>query len=299
MSLFAWLMVVGCSAPPDRQVVRHDAQDTAWAVADADTGAQTEDVELCGGGMHAPLSDVGLRHAAALADRSAVSSAEDVRDRLVALSELFAACDDDRGFFTAVYVPITARAVERLRAGAYADEAWAEALIVDFAGRYFDALAAELAGRHPGAGWDRYYALADDPGASRVRVAGTGVAVHLILDLPRALVAVGTADAHEADFLLFGSDLVAVSDEVVENLRAMHAVDADALFSGFFLGEWLDGAFGEAFTTTYAFTALRGKAWNNRWLIQNGWEWAAEAEMAASFGTVDLLFASLDAQGAL
>ena len=310
------LLLLACDAPrTDRLPIAgpYDEPDTGnvWS---ADTGAADEapadaDSEpsdrsdptdaRCSGDPSEPLSAAGLAQALALADSSTLGSIEDVESRIAELSAIFSACGDSRGLFTAAYLPITQRAVAQVRAGAYDDTEWAEALVEDFAGRYLDALHAHLSGEDPGYEWGRYYALAADAGASRARVVGTGVAVHLIVDLPRTLVAIETPDAREEDYLRFGADLVAVSDGVIASVEEAHGVEAEALFTGFFVGDWLDAAFGDAFTTTFAFTAIRGKAWNNRWLLQNGWSWLAESEIAASFTTVDLLFAALDAQGTL
>ena len=134
----------------------------------------------------------------------------------------------------------------------------------------------------------------------QTRVAATGVVVHLLVDLPASLVAIGTGEEHKEDYFRFGEVLVTAAPIVVEDLKQRHDVDAEDLFSGFFLGDWVDGVFGDAATTGFAFRTVRRKAWNNRWYIQTGlMAWVAEGEIYSSFWTIDAFLASLDATGTI
>jgi hypothetical protein len=195
-----------------------------------------------------------------------------------------------------VYGPITHRAVEAIRGGELDDPEWAERLTLRFGQRYLDALAAELAGEpQRGWEWERYYALEANPEVSALRVAAMGVAVHLVVDLPHALVEVDTSDSHRDDFVRFGAVLVDGRSELVADLAELYGVDAEALFGGFFLGDWIDGTFGEGVTSTFAFQAIRTKAWRNRWLLDSGWGLIARGEIDASLRTIDGALATLDA----
>lgn len=251
---------------------------------------------LCAGGG---LSPAGVAAALAASDARALDGVDDVERRVDALAELFAACGDRRGLFPVVYRPITREAVAAIRAGEFADSAFAERLVVAFARRYLDAVHASLAGEVSLPGWTRFGELVDDPGVGPLRVAATGVAAHLLLDLPYALVAADAKDEHLADYERFGEVLVGVTGELVTDLETTYDVDAAPLFGGFFLGDWVDGVFGDDVTTTFVFQTVRRKAWRNRWLMQHGFGLVARAEMAASFATVDAAFAGLDATDVL
>lgn len=246
-----------------------------------------------------PCSSAGLSAAAVerllqLSDTTTLEGADEVDRRVDEIAALFSACGDPRGLFPVVYRPITRRAVDGLAEGQWGDSPWAERLVVAFAARYFDALHASLEGGPVAAHWARYDALANDVGTSRLRVVAMGVAAHLVVDLPEALVDADTSGEHHAGYEFFGEELVTVTPALIDDLAATYAVDASGLFGGFFLGDWVDAAFGTEVTTTFMFQAIRGKAWRNRWLIQHGFGAVARAEIAASFHTLDGVLAGID-----
>ncbi|MBM4376711.1 MAG: hypothetical protein FJ095_16635 [Deltaproteobacteria bacterium] len=251
---------------------------------------------LCEG---ASLGPRGVAVATGLADTSTLEGMADAEARIAELAATFTTCGDRRGVFAVVYRPITRRAVEAVGAGEFEDPAFGERLIVAFAKRYLDAVHASLSGAGSLPAWRRFDELASNEDVGTLRVVATGVASHLLLDLPSALVDAGAAAANRADYDLFGELLVDETPVLVADLAASFGVDAAPLFDGFFLGDWIDGAFGEDVTRTFVFQTIRLKAWRNRWLMQHGMGPIAKAEMAASFATVDAALAGLDASGVL
>jgi hypothetical protein len=251
---------------------------------------------LCEGSRLGPL---GVGVVLELSDTSTLAGMGDAEARIGELADTFASCGDRRGVFAVVYRPITRRAVEAVGAGEFQDPAFGERLIVAFAKRYLDAVHASVAGAGSLPAWRRFDELAPNPHVGALRVVATGVASHLLLDLPNALVDAGAEAANRSDYELFGELLVEETPALVAELEAHYGVDAAPLFEGFFLGDWIDGAFGEDVTTTFVFQTIRLKAWRNRWLMQHGFGALAKAEMAASFATVDAALAGLDASGVL
>ena len=245
------------------------------------------------------LGPVATRAALGWTDTASLEGSLDVERRVGRLAEAFAACGDRRGMFSVVYRPITHRAIQAANEGAFEDAAWAERLIVAFASRYLDALHASMLGDDAASGWRRYDELAANDGVGGVRVAATGIAVHLLIDLPHALVEAKSRGAHASDFERFGDELVGVAPALTAELETAYGVDAGPLFRGFFLGEWVDTVYGEGLTTSFVFQTVRKKAWRNRWLMDHGMGGLAKAEMTASFNTVDAAFAALDVVGAL
>lgn len=251
---------------------------------------------LCDSGGLAPA---GLAAALSASDTRTLTGLDDVEARIASLADLFADCGDRRGLFPVVYRPITREAVAAVHAGEFVDSAFAERLVVAFARRYLDATHASLAGEPSLPGWTRFDELAANGSVGPLRVAATGVAAHLLLDLPHALVAADAKEQHLGDYQRFGELLVGVTPDLVADLEESYGVDAGPLFGGFFLGDWIDGAFGDDVTTTFVFQTVRRKAWRNRWLMQHGFGLVARGEMAASFATVDAAFAGLDATDVL
>ena len=123
------------------------------------------------------------------------------------------------------------------------------------------------------------------------------MSAHLLLDLPHSLAAIDTQEDHKRDFFHFGSVMMEVSDDFIYDLKDIYGTDTEDILNGFFFGNWVDGAFGQETTMTLSFQTIRSKAWNNRWYIQNGMGWVADAEIYSSFWAVDSVLRSLAPYG--
>ena len=82
-----------------------------------------------------------------------------------------------------------------------------------------------------------------------------------------------------------------------EDLKKYSEADAEELLTGFFLGEWVDGTFGQDTTITLSYQTIRTKSWNNRWMIECGCSWIANSEIYTAFWAIDGVLATLDATG--
>ena len=236
----------------------------------------------------------------ALSDTADLEEIEDVRDRVAAIAEIFASNDDPRGLFPVVYAPITARAVQSVEDGAYADEIWASAIIVEFARPYLDALNLHLTGGNPAPEWQHYYERATDCDGSWLRAAATGINTHLTVDLARTVALVDTPASYQDDFDLYGEILVEVEPQITENLWNDYGVDAEDFFGGFFFGDFVDGTHGDGTLTTFVFQVVRGNAWRNGQLLRNFWTrgWGNHG-IATTCAKFELALGSLEALGAI
>ncbi len=270
------------------------AMDTEPVMEPENGQSISEEPALCDGTVISPEA-VDL-----MIDLTTVSEDEDIyltAARLEGIADLFEACSDPWGMFPTVYTNITEQGIEAIESGQFEDRQWAEALIVDFGARYFESLNAVLTRGEPSWAWDRYYELADREDVSRTRSVMMAMSAHLLLDLPHSLAAVDTTEDHKEDFFRFGNVLMDVSDDLIVDLREHYGTDAEDILNGFFLGDWVDGAFGADTTMTLSFQTIRGKAWNNRWYIQSNMGWVASAEIYASFWAVDATLRTLDGTG--
>ena len=235
-----------------------------------------------------------------LTERSDDEDVYSTYERVDGIAALFEECGDPWGMFPTTYRRITARGVQAIEDGEFEDEEWAERIIVDFAGRYMDNLAAALTGEGPSWAWSHYYRLADRDDVSPARAVVVGMVAPLTLDLPYSLVAIDTQEHHEDDFFVFGEMMIEVSDLLIDDLLVTYDTDAEDLLTGFFFGDWIDGTFGADTTITVTYQTIRTKSWNNRWLLEQGWGgWIAAAEIWAAFWAVDGILASMDAAGTI
>ena len=223
-----------------------------------------------------------------------------VLDRIDAIASIFEACEDTRGLFPTTYRHITARIIQAIEDGEIEDGDWGRRIVVDFAGRFLQNLRAELTGETPSYVWEHYYYLAGRDDVSRTRAVVVAMAAHLTLDLPYALVSVESTEDHEDDYFVLGELMIEIVPDFVEDLRLYYGTDAEDLLNGFFLGEWVDGAFGEDTMITLNYQTIRTKAWNSRWLLEQWWGGSvADGEIYSAFWAIDGVLASLDAGGTI
>ena len=250
-----------------------------------------EDYLGCAAG---PIHADDYRELLALSDSGSVQGIVDVGQRIARIREIFASYGDLRGAFASVYSPITNRAIASVQDEIYENNDWASDLIEYFAGRYFDNLRAALLGMETTQSWDRYYELSQVCSASPLRVAAHGIMVHLVVDLPHTLVDIETKEWMREDYDVFGLELLAVTDQIVDNLKNDYEIDAAPFFRGFFLGEWIDSIAGTGATTMFAFQSIRSKAWNNGLWLQDWRAGVAESEIYASWRSADGFLAIWD-----
>jgi hypothetical protein len=92
--------------------------------------------------------------------------------------------------------------------------------------------------------------------------------------------------------------MIEITPDFIEELEVHYDADAEDLLNGFFLGDWVDSAFGRDTTITLSYQTIRTKSWNNRWLLQQWWGVpVAESEIYTAFWAIDGVLATLDAAG--
>ena len=220
--------------------------------------------------------------------------------RIDAIATLFEMCGDPWGMFPTAYRHITRRIIQAIETGEIDDREWGRRIVVDFAGRYLANLREALYGRDSSYAWKQYYYLADRPDVSRTRAVVVAMVAHLTLDLPYSLVDIGTTEGHKDDYFVLGELMIEITPHFIADLREYYDADAEAILNGFFMGRWIDGAFGQDTTITLSYQTIRTKAWNGRWYLQRPMmAWMAESEIYTSFWTVDGVLAALDAAGTI
>ena len=292
---------VQTNTPPDN--INEDTDSTAAETSpdDDQTGADSEQdttpaEPLCDGEV---ISMEAVEEMLTLTSLSSNETVYTTYERIDGIATLFEDCGDPWGMFPTTYRHITRRIIQAIENEEIADSTWGEQIVLDFASRYFANLEAALTAGELSYGWEHYYYLADNPDVSRTRAVLVAMVAHLTLDLPYALWEIGTTDDHEDDYFVLGELMIEITPDFIEDLRVYYDTDAEDILNGFFLGDWVDGVYGEDTTITLSYQTIRTKSWNNWRLLNSGWGWLADSEIYTSFWTIDGVLASLDAAGTI
>ena len=101
--------------------------------------------------------------------------------------------DDGLRWFNRLYLMVTEQVHTALNEGAWQSPAWLDRLDVIFAGHYFDALRASLAGQSTPSSWAAVFESRFQTGIDRIQFAVAGMNAHINHDLALALVETGVA----------------------------------------------------------------------------------------------------------
>ncbi len=232
-----------------------------------------------------------------------VNPSEDVYsiyNRIDGIASLFEDCGDAWGMFPTTYRHITRRIIQAIETEEIEDTEWGRRIVVDFASRYLAGLQAALTGNKPSFAWEHYYYLADRSDVSRTRAVVVAMIAHLTLDLPHSLVAVESTEDHKNDYFVLGELMIEITPDFIDDLKYYYDTDAGPFLTGFFIGDWVDGVFGQDTMITFSYQTIRTKSWNNRWYLETGWgAWIAEGEIYTAFWNMDGVLATLDATNAI
>ena len=246
---------------------------------------------------------ISLEAAERMLSLTEVTDSEDIYttfDRIDQIAAIFEACGDTWGLFPTTYRHITRRIIQAIEGSEIEDQAWGRAIVVDFAGRYLANLRAALTGGEPSYAWAQYYYLAGRDDVSRTRAVVVAMVAHLTLDLPYSLVAIGSTEDHRDDYFVLGELMIEITQNFIDDLMFYYDTDAEAILNGFFLGRWVDGAFGQDTAITLSYQTIRTKSWNNRWYLERRWgRWIANSEIYTAFWSIDGVLAALDRAGTI
>jgi len=176
-------------------------------------------------------------------------------------------CVDGDGlrWFNHLYLDVTRAVGVRVAQGGFHDPEWMAALDVNFAGLYFQALAAQLSGGVASRCWRALFERRNWTALARVQCALAGVNAHINHDLPLAIVRTGSAPAHGdaryADYTATNATLNTLVDRAKTELRVR------------LLGDLLPPVSHlEDTLAAFSMSAAREAAWNNAemmWTLRN------------------------------
>ena len=254
-------------------------------------------VALCDEGQ---LSLQGVEQMLSLTVLEPNADIYNVYDQIDGIASLFESCADPWGLFPTTYRHITRRIISAIESQEIEDQSWGRRIVLDFAGRYLANLREALLGGDPSYAWKHYYYLASRDDVSRTRAVVVAMVAHLTLDLPYSLVAVESTEDHKDDYFVLGELMIEITPDFIADLKEFYNADTEAILNGFFLGEWVDGAFGQDTMVTLSYQTIRSKSWNNRWYLERAWgRWIAESEIYTAFWSMDGVLAGLDRTGAI
>jgi len=288
---------------PGSDTSNNEWSDTEWSDNDRDEDGQEETSDTygiesgCNGHFISAEAAEEMYYLTQISDNETIYT---TYDRIDGIATLFEACGDPWGMFPTTYRHITNRIIEAIEDKEIEDTQWGKDIVLDFASRYFDNLQKALTNDEPSYAWAQYYYLADQDDVSRTRAVVVAMVAHLTLDLPYAMVEIGTTEDHEDDYFVLGELMIEITPDFLDELLYYYDTDAEDILNGFFFGNWVDGSFGEDTTITLSYQTIRTKSWNNRWYLEQWWGvLIAETEIYTSFWTIDGVLATLDAAGTI
>lgn len=287
------------------QVIEEVYEESDSSYDDPNPSDGGDDFDFSGTSSHDPLCNGNFISSEAVEEMLVLTEMSDSEDiysiynRIDRIATLFEDCEDTWGLFPTTYRHITNRIIEAIENREIEDQEWGKAIVLDFASRYLWNLQQALRGEEPSYAWEQYYYLADNSEVSRTRAVVVAMIAHLTLDLPYSLEAIGSTEDHKDDYFVLGELMIEITPDFLDDLKYYYNTDAGPILNGFFLGEWVDGAFGQDTMVTFSYQTIRTKSWNNRWYLSIGAKWIAEGEIYTSFWAMDGILATLDASGAI
>jgi hypothetical protein len=207
------------------------------------------------------------------------ASPQSVPDVVQTMQTIESTCEDGDGlkWFNWLYLGVTQAVLARVGSGGFSDPSWMATLDVHFAGFYFSALRASLAGKATPGCWQALFGQREQSAIARIQFALAGMNAHINHDLPLAIVATYKASAgapqhgtpHYNDYTALNSTL----DDMIEsakqtlNVRLLGAVLPPVSQLENTLGAW-------------NVAAAREAAWNNAEVL---WHLADTPPLSASF----------------
>ena len=270
---------------------------------DVETEASKPDPIGANTGLDCEGSLISLESAQKVYQLTEVSDRETIYttfDRIDQIAAEFEKCGDPWGLFPTTYRHITRRIIQAIERNEIDDRDWGQRIVVDFAGRYLANLREALVDGDTSYAWAQYYYLAGRDDVSRTRAVVVAMVAHLTYDLPYSLVAIDSTEEHKDDYFVLGELMIEITQNFIDDLLYYYNTDAEAILNGFFLGHWIDGAFGSDTTVTLSYQTIRTKSWNNRWYLEKAWgAWIARSEIYTAFWAIDGILATLDRTGAI
>ena len=211
------------------------------------------------------MSAVPTADLAALTDPAGIETFDHARARVTGLREALTRSADYRGTFALAFDEILALTEPTLNSGIYDDPEWAEALALEVARLYLANLHEYVTGGTPAAHWAAAFAETGRCDRSPGRVLLGAIVAHLVIDMPEALVTIGSTPGHTRDFYTFGDALVAAAPVIADEFESTYGTDLRPFFTGWIAGDLL----GETATTTFLFQSARTAAWINHFGLAN------------------------------
>ncbi|RDI68053.1 DUF5995 family protein [Nocardia pseudobrasiliensis] len=171
--------------------------------------------------------------------------------RLHEITEILVAHHDRRGLFGVGLDTVEQAAVMPLQRdpAAFQDREYAHRISLELLSRYLDNLHAEFTGGPLAPQWARYFDATRRCELSGARVAMTGYAAHLVVDLSESVAAIGSEPRNAPDYFEIVAAIAETGDLIVDRTRDVYAADLGPLWRFYFFGEGLDLLLGRGVAT--------------------------------------------------
>ena len=206
-----------------------------------------------------------------LTDTSTIPTIAEFKYSMNNIASILLKYKDRAGAFPVLYNVVTNVAFETLSNMHTEYAEMGKAFMNEFGKHYLRNFHSYLLGQPVEPAWLNYFKRVAANKNSILHLGMSGINAHITYDIPFVLDDINAVEPFLDDFTVYTDFIASTYPQVADELNRQYGVQqADEVFKLFFIGDILDAANGEGFTTHLVIDALRTQSWLRGLDLQNG-----------------------------
>lgn len=206
-----------------------------------------------------------------LTDTSKISTITEFKYCMNGINEIILKYKDRAGAFPVLYTVVTNVAYETLNNMHTEYAEMGKAFMNEFGKHFLRNFHSYLLGKPIEPVWQNYFERVANNSNSILHLGMSGINAHITYDIPFVLNDIDAVDEFIDDFTVYTDFIASTYPQVADKLHEIYGVqNADEVFKLFFIGDIIDAANGQGFTTHLVIDILRTQSWNRGLNLQNG-----------------------------
>lgn len=203
-------------------------------------------------------------------DTSKIPTILELKTSMNGIAEIVLKYKDRAGAFPVLYNVVTNVAYETLSNMNTEYAAMGKAFMNEFGKHFLRNFHSYLLGETIEPVWQNYFQRVANNSNSILHLGMSGINAHITYDIPFVLDDINAEDGFLDDFTVYTDFIASTYPQVAEELNKHYNIQmADEVFKLFFIGDILDAANGQGFTTHLVIDILRTQSWNRGLNLQN------------------------------